>query len=434
MKIKFLKLINCPYCASDFEVEEICEEKGGEIINGSIRCECNEYPIVEKILILKNDPVAKSGIKHILHCIKKKNVKEAIALSLDKRSEYAYKISSFIPNPLKSILTILMKHWAKNIYKKYSSRESFYDLIDDAYLKHRFSSETFWSIYPFISLLKKKNERVLDMGCGTGHASFILSNYTNTKDLVCADKLFCNLYLAKKYFVNDAEFVCLDANYPLPFKSKIFSTILMLDTFHYTHAHASLAKELERILYSEGLLLLLHLHNSLVYNVNAGMPLPPMVWANLFHNLEIKLLPEKNLIEDFILRNKLDLLKQYSESEIDSSNAISIIGSKNKSIFDIFEKIGNEFLIKKDNLIINPIYKIRNKNGRIVLERNFPSELFRKEYPLAEKYLPEKYIISGNLVKVIKGRVLDITKISDLKEIENLMRRFIIINVPKRYL
>jgi SAM-dependent methyltransferase len=292
-------------------------------------------------------------------------------------------------------------------------------------------------------LLKQNKEKILDIGCGRGHSSFVISTYIKPKELVCADMNFRNLYLAKKYIAKDANFVCLDANYPLPFKNEVFSTTMMLDAFHYVQARALLAAEMERTLLPEGFLLLLHMHNSLVYNVRVGEPLPSRAWINLFRHFDVRALPERRLIEDFILRNKLDLAKEYSKNELNASNAICIVGTKDKSVLKTFDNVWGDFLKNKNNLMINPLYVVRYEGNQIVLQRKFPKGLFDKEYPLSIKYLPQRCVLDAELFKSMKGRALNIIpeelSAESLKYIENLrgcptITRQSIDNIPRAHI
>ncbi len=289
MKQELLELMKCPYCGTDFEVHETYEEKDREIINGCIKCECSEYPILRGILNLKINPLS----KYSLELLKKGKIKEAVMLLLGPNVEGIWTISDFLRSKhlggqfFSNILLILVAMWAEHDTKKYFKDDlSFCDLLGknsyQVYLKHRFSSETLWPVYPFIPLLKENKERILDLGCGRGHASFIISTYVKPEGLVCADHTFKSLYLTKKYFATNAQFICLDANYPLPFKDDCFDSVFMLDALHYIKTRAQLANELKRVLYPQGLILLLHLHNSLTYNIGAGYPLTPRAWINLF--------------------------------------------------------------------------------------------------------------------------------------------------------
>ena len=431
MKKELLKLMKCPYCGTDFEIDEVYSENEERVINGCIKCECNEYPILESILILKNT----SPKEYIIEYLKKGEIEKTVAFLLRDYTNDICRMADFIePKPFgkffKKGLLSFVNSSSKKKYKKYSDKSlSFCEVLgngpSDDYFKHRFSSQTLWSLYPVIPLLRRKRKRILDMCCGSGHASFVISKYVNPDELICVDGDFKSLYLAKKYFSN-AEFINIDANYQLPFKDNIFSSVLMMDAFHYVDARALLAKEFERVLSKEGMLLLLHLHNVLVENVAAGKPLSPPAWRGLF-DFNVKALPEKNIIEDFILRDRLDLSKKYSEEELNSSDAIIMIGGVDS---DCFDGIWKEILEIKENLIINPIYKMKEVGDKIVLEREFPSGFFRREYPLTEKYLPERCEIDKRFVD---GRSVCVSGEYE-REIENLMRKFVVINVPKNYI
>ena len=434
MRREFLKLMKCPYCGSDIEIEEVYEENGREITNGIVKCECGEYPILQGILNLKINPLS----KHALELLKEGKPKEALILLLGPNVEGIWELTDFLQAKqprrfFRKIILTFVSIWAKHDSKKYFKEElSFYDLLgknpNQAYFKHRFSAETLWSVYPFVPLLKRNRKRILDLGCGRGHASFVISTYVEPEELVCADHTFKSLYLVRKYFAKDAQFICLDANYPLPFKNNAFDSVFMLDAFHYVDARALLAKEFERVLNQEGMLLLLHLHNALVENVAAGKPLSPSAWKGLF-NRDVTTLPEKRVVEDFVLRDRLDLSKEYSEEVLNSSDAILMIAGV---CLERFEGVWKDILkIKiKENLIINPIYKMKEEWDKILLEREFPSESFRKEYPLSEKYLPERCEIDKRFVN---GRSVCVSDEDEI-EIEDLMRKFVVINVPEKYI
>ena len=434
MKQELLELMKCPYCGTDFGIVEVYNERREEIINGYVKCECEEYPILEGILILKNTPLRYC----IMEYLKKGDIKKAITLPFGSYVNDICRLADFIePKPFgtffKKNLLNFINYSSKKRYKRYSDTNlSFCDVLGnvsyDAYLKHRFASQTFWSLYPFVPLLSGKRKRILDVCCGAGHASFVIAKYVNPDELICIDGEFKSLYLAKKYFSN-AEFINIDTNYRLPFKDGIFSSVLMMDAFHYVDARALLAKEFERVLDKEGLLLLLHIHNALAENISAGKPLSPSTWMGLFDNLKVMALPEKSIIEDFILRERLDLSKRYSKKQLNLSDAIIIIGGADS---DCFDELWKDILEVKENLIINPMYKMKEKDDKILLERDFTRELelFRKEYPLTEKYLPERCEINKRFVE---GRSVRVSG-SDEIEIEELMRKFVIINVPEKYI
>ena len=439
MKKGFLKVMHCPYCGKHLEIKEAYEEENEEIITGYLKCECGEYPILDGILILQNSPVK----RYILDYLKEGKTEKAAVLPFwDYNNDICRVVDSVRPKLggkfLEKSSLSFVNHFSKRIYKRYSDKSiSFYDILGNSsyetYLKHRFSAETLWSVYPFIPLLKKERKRILDLGCGMGHASFIISSYVKPEELVCADHAFKSLYLTKKYFAKDAQFICLDADYPLPFKNNTFNSVFTLDALHYIQTRAQLANELKRVLYPQGLLLLLHLHNALIHNIGgADYPLTPEAWINLFRDDEfkVKAMPEKGVVENFFLNNKLDLIEENSETELNSSNAISILGTRDQSRFRVYDNVNSDFLSATNDLVINPIYKMKEEGDKMLLERNYPSESFKKEYPITEQYLPVRSEINKRFVN---GRRVYVSG-SDEIEIEELMKKFVVINVPNRYL
>jgi SAM-dependent methyltransferase len=441
MRSQFLKLMKCPYCGSDFEIEDVIEQKDDELIAGCVKCACSEFPILEGILILKGGPLS----RHIVSLIKGGRVEEATIRCLGW-DDYQKIYESYVPFPFSkkiqfALVRILfgleyleVNRTYRELYIRYHDNSlPFYRVLgkslSEIWIKNRFSSEVLWSLYPFIPLLKRKKTRILELGCGMGHGSFVVSKHIGPQQQCCADLLFKRLYLARKYFVQGAEFVCLDANYPLPFKDRIFDSILMSDAFHYVYCRASLAREMERALLPGGLILLMHLHNSLVEHESSSYSLTPEKYALLFGvgQLEVKVMPERKIIENFLLVNELDLVENCSKTELDSANAIILLATSDKSLLRVYDEVNRDFLSAKSNLIINTFYEMKEKGDLILLERSFQYSL-GDSYSLTEMYLPKKYEISKEFVS---GRHVHI---SDLEKVEDLMKKFVIINVPENYI
>ena len=422
MKRSFLELLRCPYCGSIFELSEVIETYGSEIIAGCLKCECNSFPILEGIPIIFNNSVN----KYILKCLINGDIKTAFALAINGYSNDICRVADFISSkPSRSYFKKLIIKSFSYLYRDkcefYSDNSKyFWDILGpglyEDYLRHRFSCQTFWTLYPFIPIIQKKKQLILDLCCGCGHASFVISNYVNPDELVCVDADFRNLYLAKKYF-SKGEFININANEQLPFKNHIFSSVIMMDAFHYIHAKSLLSKELSRIAEGDGNIILLHIHNSLVENVAAGIPINPSNLKNLFKDSSIKILPEEKIIQDFIHNSRLNLIEDYADEDLTSSNLILIKSPYAEEFSELWDKINP----RENNLIINPIYKIRSKNeNKILLELEFPSEYFRREYPITESFLVHDYELDLNNL--------------DSALIGNLIRKFILINVPKKYI
>jgi hypothetical protein len=74
MRPQFLKLMKCPFCGSDFRIQNVIETKEEDLITGCIKCECSEFPVVEGILILKDSSLN----KRVIRLIKERRIHEAV--------------------------------------------------------------------------------------------------------------------------------------------------------------------------------------------------------------------------------------------------------------------------------------------------------------------------------------------------------------------
>jgi SAM-dependent methyltransferase len=114
----------------------------------------------------------------------------------------------------------MIRKLKKKHFEKYSKDKiSFFDFVDllgwgtwGDYLRQRFSCSSFWNLYPFMPIVKEKNDMVFDFLCGAGHGSYVISQNARPKTHVCADLDYTLLFIAKKYFAPQAQFLCIDAN------------------------------------------------------------------------------------------------------------------------------------------------------------------------------------------------------------------------------
>jgi SAM-dependent methyltransferase/uncharacterized protein YbaR (Trm112 family) len=452
MKQDFLASLVCPDCRSEFELDSVYNRTGKEIHNAITRCRCGEYPVINGILIYKK-PSFQAGMAstgYIIERLRMGLVDEASALpvKVSDREKMLLDLQVFLTSLAGSrrifnpILRWIRSSRRKTL-QKISRSPSFFDIINllepntwGAYLKHRFSSQTFWSCYPFIPLIEKKNNKVLDMGCGAGHLSFVLSRHMRPENLVCADENYTLLLLAKRFMVRDANFVCLDANNPLPFSDDLFSSVVMMDSMHYISNRALLAGELLRILSRNGLLLQLHLHNSLKNNMSRGFAMTPESWSGLFPESSPFVMPETPLLRDFLSRSEMDLIRTYSKDSINNADAIALVITEDKKLFNKYPNL--QSLLEKSlrNPIINPIYESHRKNVSILLERRAPNRMYAEEYPLSMSFLPRRYTIPPNIARSIGGRKvgrLDGAARSD-GTFRDMIRKFIVIDAPRGYI
>jgi len=440
MKRNTLDLMRCPYCGSKFRLAQIYEEVANEINYAVIKCNCNEFPILSGILMMKEGLIK----HHILKYLKAGMNEKAISLALGPGGEDIFRISDYLEsgglllNNLNKIYTFFIEILMQNITKDYrNDSPSFFSLPEPVYFKHRFSSETLWLSYPFMKVLEPCKDRILELGCGRGHMSFIISQYLVPRELFCADRTFKSLYTLKKYFSSDAQCICLDANYSLPFVDRAFDSIIMSDSFHYVFDRSNLAKEMVRIKSKNGLILLLHLHNSLANNIAAGYGLKPKEWISLLglSDQEVRAFPEGMLIKDFLYNDILDLSQKYSEAELDSDSSIAIMATNDASLYKIYSEVDSILFQEKGHYVINPLYIVKQEKKRLIFKKNYPCDSLRIEYPIAEEYMPSIYEVTDEISLIFDLNGSPLSNLDTNEElIKKMVKRFIVINVPKLYL
>ena len=421
-----LHFMQCPSCGSSFQVKEVLEESGGTIEQGWVICDCDCHPICFGILILKSGHLK----NHILALQKRHAYREAATFSLGNYCEDLARLFDFLKvNPfgrsLQNILSgaTIPYHYAR--FRQYfNSRITFLDLLGhtpyDDYLRHRFSSQSFWDLYPFLPVLKQRG-RLLEICCGAGHASFVISRAVFPSEMICIDGNFRNLFLLQKFF-SPAQSVLVDANFPLPFSNGTFDFVLMMDAFHYVDSRYLLAKEIERVVSHEGGFLILHVHNSMVVNPSAGKPISPFRIQGLFRN-PLTVVPERELLEDFLYRDRLDLTKKSDAKVLEKTDAFCVAANMAMSSF---EQVWEYILNTHEKLVINPLYEMHPNGNRVVLSRRFPSIAFRNEYPISEAYLPVQAEINKTILENLEAAAED-------DQVRQLRKQFVLINVPHHY-
>lgn len=421
-------ILRCPLCAADIQINDVFEETSEDLIHGSMYCECDTYPVCHGILMVRNSPVK----KYVLHFLKEGAFQQAAMIAMANYTDDLCRILDYAEShkagkPIRmGALTAVTAYLNMRYGKYFKDRATFTAILGDGaydqYLRHRFSSETLWSLYPFLPSIRNKGGRVLEICCGAGHASFILSKSSSPERMIGIDGNFRNLFLATK-FLSQADFIQADVNAGLPFRDHQFSTAFMIDSFHYVEARALLAREIARVTTHDGFNLILHLHNSGKKNMSAGHPMSPTAIERIFPDgPPIRLLPERAVVERFLQNGRLDLSEPYDGNRLRETDAFIVTRGLPAGIS---ETHWDAPLHSDDQLIVNPLYRIADQDDHILLTRCFPSDAYRREYPLTEAHLPERY--------GIKKAVLTRGGYPLSESLGEMRRRFVLLTVPRHY-
>lgn len=439
--MSILNELRCPFCHSPFILDKKMDADNDELLNGLLRCDCSIFPVLEGILRLIKDQKNLA----LIDLMQKGNTEEALKQSLLGFSEiydikgYLDKIG-FSGKAMNKVITALCKKIACLNYSKFRSPNlTYFESQSDIFLKNRFSFQTLWSVYPFFSLFGEgRDEIFLDMCCGQGHLSYIIYNCIKPKKMFCVDRSFSSLYIARRFFAYNAEFICLDANYALPFKDDYITFTLFSDAFVYINSRMSLISELRRILTSNGVLIVSHLRNSNAIDpsLKLNTKLNPQALFKCFDTyFKVNIFPEDEIINDFLKKNRLDLSIRYSEEVLNSSDPLIVVAAINPNVFRAYSDVSKPFLSNKDNLIINPIFTVIKNGNEIILKKQNIGESFRRLYPISDAYIPRNYVLCADSSKAVEAyyNKKNLSE-TELNLLEELMIKFIILSCPQNFI
>lgn len=419
--------LSCPYCGSQFQPNLAVVAAPYYVLT----CECGEFPVVDGIPRLIADALSAAAVR----CIRRADFGSALGVLLEWPSfssagTLVRRATRLLATRDGSALALGLAIKKRLIDVFQSTELTFCGLVErlDAglwgeWLRFRFSMEPLLPLYSLRELAATEG-LVLDLGCGVGHSSFLLSARLPAKRLVCMDSTFPFLYLARKYFVPEAYFVCLDASAPLPFADAAFSRVFACDAFHFLTGKRMLAGELARVLDPHGIVVLSHVHNRRYPSPYAGRPLEPEAYLRLFADLTAHLFRSDEIVRRLVREDMLDLSRGDSIESANTQSSFSLVAARDASAFRRYEGIWSAAASGAGNLTVNPLYRLEEKEGRARLQRRRLSASFA---PLAQATsidLPDMVELSAGPV-ARKGA-------SDLEALK-LAQRFLMLELPANF-
>jgi ubiquinone/menaquinone biosynthesis C-methylase UbiE len=410
MRVEALMSMACPSCGGKIEIAYLpklnAAQEGEDIRFGIAECKCREYPIVSGVLIFKQLDGSQAAIKAI------KTAKTGQEL---EKSALIFMSERFVRLVLR--FELFLKHFLHlDLNLSFWKLASFIENSPFAtYAKYRFTCPSLISAMPFLPAVKeslKTRGKILDLGSGMGHLSYLLSGIVSAEDLYCADISFRGLYFTRRYMAGKgASCILLDAMEKLPFSDGFFRAVISMDALQYIDEKDMIAKEMDRTLDKSGLLVLVHIHNKFAPFRADGLPLTPEGYLKLFPpEYHFRSFAERTLMDIMFSGKGINLEKGDPTAKVNASDAISMIGSRSSHYFREYPSYFDASFSRHSRFILDPLY--RKRKGKYV--RVFPCNRYEEEYYLIKDYFPE---------------MID----PDTPE-EELKRKLILIPVPENYM
>jgi ubiquinone/menaquinone biosynthesis C-methylase UbiE len=440
----------CPYCGSSLGIGSQIRSSCDGLSEGTLQCDCYEYPVVEGIAVLRQMSPVSSARNEAVDRLKQGNSGGALQWLLENGnasgvpSSLRFRKNGFgLADTADRLRAFLQKINSPLFNQRLRFNKGFEDALRISrpqgyadYLYYRYANPSLLGAIPPLLVLgqicvTQPAKRVLDLLSGTGHTSGILRSHFPEIELVAADADFVNLLLLRQYVAPGTMAVCCDAEAPLPFRDSSIDGVFCLDGLHYVRSKAALLREVDRTVSEGGTWCFAHMHNRTGENSNPGVPLPASGYAERFTFGEHRLVPEHEVLRQFQVDGTLDLTMQTDIKSLHSSNALTLVGTRESALLKCYNRLEEIVWSRSDLLALNPIYRVERGTGGLTLRASWPSEALRREC-VAEKVPvpPDRVELPASLLDEI-SRSRDIGSLPD--GIRNLMRSFVLVSLPECY-
>ncbi len=461
MKLATLGLLRCKFCGGTLKPARRIPEPGDYVESGTLRCVCGEIPVLGEIPIFQregrvelmkqsSDTPSSPGpeVRRLLDLIESGRSEEALSLVLippGSRVRRQNLISELLPRRLGDPLRrIAEDSWARQAAREAagfvspSSTMTVREVLDRYYsgdrrselrhhFFHRFAQPRHLTSLSLATLLWDDSGPGLDLACGLGHTLHALTTRAPGRTWIGLDRNFFELYVARRWVAPRAEYVCAEADGPLPFSTGAFSGALCVDAFHYFLRKRTCAEELRRVTADDGTIVLARVGNAL-QEPREGYELPPDAYRALFPGQTCRLVADRELLDRYLSGRGPDLRRDSPPAVLAEEKWMSLVVSRNPRIFREHGPLGiwPHGLGKRAR---NPLYVANGPpHGR---GRGFtltmPSEWFGFENGGCRAYMPEHVTLDDRVQSNLDSG-------KDSAEIEELVRLSVVLGFPERYL
>ena len=442
MLIETLHLLRCPFCGTRLSVvENAALDRGRDRIeSGVLGCECCAFPVVAGIPVL----IADDTTRDAMHALEAGRREDALHMLLG--------LDGARPDAFRELTSV-------------AGRATYRDFLGvlclDAeadYMLPRFSDPTYLLVEALLDALGHSRQpgaaggdpanpvgpqtragagasnppdrgaapprRALDLCGGSGHLTRVLLRQPACAGAVLADVHFWKLWLAARIVAPDCEPVCCDANSPLPFADRLFSTVLLSDAFPYIWHKRLLAGEMQRAATTDAVIVMPHLHSAHGENYTAGDTLSPAAYSNLFAALKPRLFDDRMLLGRVLDEHVVDLANHTPPGACGDTPSITLVASRDAELYRHYAVA--DPLDVTGVLAVNPLYRADYADGVTRLTLTFPTAEYEDEFALAKRYLPASLALEAD----IRGTIAP----ADIgPAYGDLRRRRVLIDAPRGY-
>lgn len=441
--------LRCPCCGAQFApIVDLAGLSDG-LQDGTLRCDCYEYPVVKGIPVLRQTSPVSSTHNEAVECLHRGDAEGALQwlLSVGSAPGVSGPTNSSTKtarsSPLMSKLRNLLRGSVSPTSDDGRLQQEGFEAILHAnrprgyanFLFHRFANPSFLGTLPPLVVLgdacqQTPRKRLLDLLCGIGHSSATVKALCSGVEVIMADADYVNLFIARRYVAPDTVALCIDVELPLPFVDGSVDELFCLDGLHYVRSKVALLREVDRIIGPKGAWLFAHMHNANGTNMNPGAPLTAGGYVNRFAFGQQRLLPEDGILNQFQSNGCLDLIHERSAGVLESSNALSLMGTRDENLWRPHPFLDQALFRRPDLLALNPLYRLEQTDDGFVARAAWPSESLQRECTGTVPLFSDTVRLRSNTVQEIAVAKAN-GALSD--EVRKLIRSFVLVCLPECY-
>lgn len=295
------------------------------------------------------------------------------------------------------------------------------------YFLFRFGQPRHLAALELLTLFQHESGPIVDIACGIGHLTHYLTSACASPLVVGLDRNFVQLLVAKRFVAPGAEFVCCEADKPLPFRTNAFAGGVCSDAFHYFQRTIGCVREMERVIESRGAKVVTRVANALV-EPHEGYELTPDGYRSLFTDGQSAIVDERTLMSRYLSKLGPNLARTPPSQELREAKWLSIVVSSSQELFREYG-VMDHWPHATGRLRINPLYQEQapDELGNRDMTFQFPSKWYEIEDCAYREYAPASITIcSKDMEHIEQGQYSE--------ALDELIRQCVLVGMPERYM
>ena len=448
-----LGALRCPFCSGKFTVTK-GDEQSDNWEYAVLSCYCEGYPVVAGIPVIRKGVLGAKGetnrtVSQFIESGKNQEALLAMATPSIASAELAPAWLQQLPQvkgmgKIRSMFgRFAMPRWteraqelliagpqgktAKDCFDSFAFHSGIKN-EEYNYFIYRFGQPRHLVALSLMTLIESPRKPVLDFGCGFGHLTSHLLRRIGHQPLIGADQDFRRLYVAKNILATDGLYVCCDGDTSLPLINEFFSVVYSSDTLYMVTNKVICSREIQRVVDSDGLIVVAGIHNRLA-EPQKGWVLPYPTYGELFDPLPHRILANTDVLNRYVDKRGPALTRSSAKRTLDDEPWFSIVATKREELL-VDRGPFADWPHAEGQLELNPLYKPVGDHGNVTGEtlyrHTFPSSWYEQENGDCRKYEPDSVSISSQILKDLSSR----TRTTGM---EDLIAQCVIVGIPDRF-